>query len=193
MPTKLNEDRLGELLLRWDELRRQGRDVTARELCADCPELVEELARRIEAVRKMDSVLDIEDTADPETGPQRREPVASCPMSCRLGGIPAAAAPRAGRVGRNPHRSSRRAGPAGRAQTDPARQAPRQGPPPVPPRGSHHRPAATPRHRPDLRPGPGRRRAVLHHALHPGPDLAGGDRRDFKATIPSAATPAGGA
>ena len=30
MPTKLNEERLGELLLRWDELRRQGRDVTAR-------------------------------------------------------------------------------------------------------------------------------------------------------------------
>ena len=64
MPTMLNEDRLGELLLRWDELRRQGCDETARELCTDCPELVEELARRIEAVRDVDSVLDIEDTGD---------------------------------------------------------------------------------------------------------------------------------
>ena len=35
MPTKLSEDRLGELLLRWDELRRQGRDLPAGELCAD--------------------------------------------------------------------------------------------------------------------------------------------------------------
>ena len=73
MPTKLNEDRLGELLLRWDELRRQGRDVTARELCTDCPELVEGLARRIEAVRKVDSVLDIEDTAGLST-PGDRDP-----------------------------------------------------------------------------------------------------------------------
>ena len=29
MPTELNEDRLDELLLRWDELRRQGCDETA--------------------------------------------------------------------------------------------------------------------------------------------------------------------
>ena len=45
------EDRLGELLLRWDELRRQGRDVPAEDLCADCPELAAELRRRIEVVR----------------------------------------------------------------------------------------------------------------------------------------------
>jgi serine/threonine protein kinase/Flp pilus assembly protein TadD len=63
MPPELNEDRLGELLLRWDELRRQGCDVTAVELCTECPELLEELNRRIEAVRNMDSVLGIEDTA----------------------------------------------------------------------------------------------------------------------------------
>jgi eukaryotic-like serine/threonine-protein kinase len=62
MTTKLNEDRLVELLQRWDELRRQGCDVTARELCTDCPELAEELARRIEAVREVESVLDIEHT-----------------------------------------------------------------------------------------------------------------------------------
>ena len=53
------EDRLGELLLRWDELRRQGRDPSAEELCADCPELAGELRRRIEVVRGLDSVLDV--------------------------------------------------------------------------------------------------------------------------------------
>jgi hypothetical protein len=56
------EDRLIELLLRWDELRRQGRDPSAVELCADCPELVDELRRRIEVVRGMEPVLDVEPT-----------------------------------------------------------------------------------------------------------------------------------
>jgi serine/threonine protein kinase/Flp pilus assembly protein TadD len=56
------EDRLGELLLRWDELRRQGCDPSAAELCADCPELADELRRRIGLVRDMDSVLDVDPT-----------------------------------------------------------------------------------------------------------------------------------
>ena len=56
------EDRLGEMLLRWDELRRQGRDLSAGELCADCPELVDELRRRIEVVRDLEPVLDVEPT-----------------------------------------------------------------------------------------------------------------------------------
>ncbi len=77
------EDRLGELLLQWDELRRQGRDVSAGELCADCPELVDELRRRIEVVRDLEPVLDVEPThlaATPRDvgadglGPDRRLP-----------------------------------------------------------------------------------------------------------------------
>ena len=56
------EDRLGELLLRWDELRRQGREMSAGELCADCPELVDELRRRIAVVRDLEPVLDVEPT-----------------------------------------------------------------------------------------------------------------------------------
>ncbi len=56
------EDRLGELLLRWDEFRRQGRDLSAGELCADCPELVGELRRRIAVVRDLEPVLDVEPT-----------------------------------------------------------------------------------------------------------------------------------
>jgi hypothetical protein len=41
---------VAELLLRWQELRQQGHNVTATELCADCPELAGELQRRLETV-----------------------------------------------------------------------------------------------------------------------------------------------
>jgi serine/threonine-protein kinase len=61
------EDRLGELLLHWDEQRRRGRDLSARELCADCPELAPELRRRIEAVRRMDSALETGVSGPPPT------------------------------------------------------------------------------------------------------------------------------
>jgi serine/threonine protein kinase len=60
MPSMPTEDRLGELLLRWDDLRRQGRDLPADELCTDCPELAGELRRRIEVVRGLDPVLEVE-------------------------------------------------------------------------------------------------------------------------------------
>jgi hypothetical protein len=43
------EDRLLDLLVRWDELRRQGRDATADDICSDCPELAGKLRGRIEA------------------------------------------------------------------------------------------------------------------------------------------------
>ena len=41
----------------WGWVRQQGRDPSAEELCADCPELVGELKSRIRAVRRMESVL----------------------------------------------------------------------------------------------------------------------------------------
>jgi tetratricopeptide (TPR) repeat protein len=46
-----DEDRLAELLLRWEELHEQGRDVSAEDLCQDCPHLAPELARRIHALK----------------------------------------------------------------------------------------------------------------------------------------------
>ena len=48
---------LSVLLLRWRELRRQGRDCPAGELCAGRPELAPQLARRIEAVEAMERRL----------------------------------------------------------------------------------------------------------------------------------------
>src|SRR6516162_722359 len=41
------DDRLMDLLLRWEELREQGRLVSAEELCRDCPELLDEVRRRL--------------------------------------------------------------------------------------------------------------------------------------------------
>jgi tetratricopeptide (TPR) repeat protein/tRNA A-37 threonylcarbamoyl transferase component Bud32 len=52
------EQWLGELLLRWEELRDQGQSSpAAEELCADCPELVEPLKRRIRALERMDGLI----------------------------------------------------------------------------------------------------------------------------------------
>jgi serine/threonine-protein kinase len=56
------EDRLEELLQRWDERQRRGEDVPAEGLCADCPELAAELRRRIDAVKELEPVLNIEST-----------------------------------------------------------------------------------------------------------------------------------
>jgi serine/threonine protein kinase len=51
MPTDTD---LGELLLRWEESRQQGRTVSIAELCAARPDLAEELERRIRAVEAME-------------------------------------------------------------------------------------------------------------------------------------------
>jgi WD40 repeat protein len=50
------EDRLNSLLSAWQEQRLQGRDVSAAELCRDCPELAPELGRRIAVLRQMDQL-----------------------------------------------------------------------------------------------------------------------------------------
>src|SRR5690348_4328871 len=41
---------VSDLLLRWEELREEGQTVSAEELCRDCPELADEVRRRIEAL-----------------------------------------------------------------------------------------------------------------------------------------------
>lgn len=46
-----DEELLAELLLRWEELHQRGQDTPATELAKDHPELVEELARRVTALK----------------------------------------------------------------------------------------------------------------------------------------------
>ena len=53
-----DESRLIEMVVRWDELRREGPVVAAEELCHGCPELLGDLRLRIDALLAMDSVLD---------------------------------------------------------------------------------------------------------------------------------------
>jgi serine/threonine-protein kinase len=51
MEVNRSEARIDELLLRWAELRARGGSITAEQLAADSPELADELARRISAIR----------------------------------------------------------------------------------------------------------------------------------------------
>jgi eukaryotic-like serine/threonine-protein kinase len=65
-----DDGRVAELLLRWEELHEQGREVSAEELCRDCPECREELARRIHALEVMAWVQQApEAAAPPADGP----------------------------------------------------------------------------------------------------------------------------
>ncbi len=50
-------ERLEDLLLRWEELREQGQSITPEELCRECPELLVELRRRIEALQSLNPAL----------------------------------------------------------------------------------------------------------------------------------------
>jgi hypothetical protein len=47
----LPDEKLQQLLELWDDLRKQGPEPTAAELCQACPELLEELSRRIAALK----------------------------------------------------------------------------------------------------------------------------------------------
>jgi WD40 repeat protein/serine/threonine protein kinase len=59
------DSRLHDLLLRWEEARDQGgAGPSAEELCADCPELLEEARRRIRALERMNPLLADSDSED---------------------------------------------------------------------------------------------------------------------------------
>src|SRR5262245_50762671 len=51
-------DRVGDLLLRWEELGDRGEPVVPEELCRDCPGLLGELRRRVRALQALDRALD---------------------------------------------------------------------------------------------------------------------------------------
>ena len=46
-----DEELLAELLLQWEELYERGQDSSPQELCRDCPHLIEELGKRIAAMK----------------------------------------------------------------------------------------------------------------------------------------------
>jgi serine/threonine-protein kinase len=65
-----DEARLDELLSQWQAEKARGRDLPAAAICRDRPEMAEELARRIEALRQMDQLAGPEtETLAPPTPP----------------------------------------------------------------------------------------------------------------------------
>src|SRR4029453_2797652 len=47
-------DLIDEILVRWEELRQQGRVVAAEELCRDHPELLDEVRRLLAPLESLD-------------------------------------------------------------------------------------------------------------------------------------------
>lgn len=47
------DERISDLLLRWEEAQERGEDLAAEILCADCLELIEPVRKRIAALRRM--------------------------------------------------------------------------------------------------------------------------------------------
>ncbi len=50
------DPRLGSLLLRWGQICKGGGSISPEELCRDCPELLDELKRRIDAFETLTSL-----------------------------------------------------------------------------------------------------------------------------------------
>jgi WD40 repeat protein/serine/threonine protein kinase len=62
------DPRILDLLLRWEEAKKKGRLVPAEDLCRDCPELLDEVKRRIEALQSLDEKLGTPDTDSEDAG-----------------------------------------------------------------------------------------------------------------------------
>jgi len=60
----IDQDRLTELLLCWQECRQQGQPVSAEELCVDCPELTDQLKRHVDALTSREGHRDRADDSD---------------------------------------------------------------------------------------------------------------------------------
>ncbi len=57
----MTDDPVADLLLRWEELFEQRRDVSAEELCRDCPELAAALGQRIADLKRVGWVHGLEE------------------------------------------------------------------------------------------------------------------------------------
>jgi serine/threonine-protein kinase len=59
-----DQTRIDALVLRYEELRAQGKPISSAELCRDCPELLDELRRQLRVLDAMDALLGPEGAAD---------------------------------------------------------------------------------------------------------------------------------
>jgi eukaryotic-like serine/threonine-protein kinase len=67
-----DEELLAELLLQWEELYERGQDSSPQELCRDCPHLIEELAKRIDAMKATNWLNDPDCPADAPPAPSHQ-------------------------------------------------------------------------------------------------------------------------
>src|SRR5262249_21146611 len=55
------DSRLMDLVVRWEDQRKEGRPVSVEELCRACPELLEPLRQQVQALEAINPVLDVKD------------------------------------------------------------------------------------------------------------------------------------
>jgi serine/threonine-protein kinase len=71
------DSRLSDLLLRWEEMREHGQPIPIEDLCRDCPELTEELRRRVQALEALDPLMRLAPTIPDESPTSEGEPDAT--------------------------------------------------------------------------------------------------------------------
>jgi len=68
------EDRINNILLLWQEHRGQGHDLSAAELCRDCPELVSEVSKQLQILRHGSPLLVTSEARTAVREEQRKQP-----------------------------------------------------------------------------------------------------------------------
>ncbi|HZU34528.1 MAG TPA: serine/threonine-protein kinase, partial [Gemmataceae bacterium] len=61
--------RVSELLLRWQDERDRGQPISVEVLCNDCPDLADEVRRRIRAIEAMEAMLHVGPDGEATTAP----------------------------------------------------------------------------------------------------------------------------
>jgi hypothetical protein len=79
-----NAPSVSELVLRWQELRERGQTVSAAELCGECPELLDDVKGRLEALQSMERFLGT--AGEPPAGEAETIPAGTQLGDYRIGG-----------------------------------------------------------------------------------------------------------
>jgi serine/threonine protein kinase len=77
------EARISDILATWDECYERGENRDPAELCRDCPELLAEVERRVEALRHWNGLVDTK-LGDPASLPVAPQPAASAIITLNL-------------------------------------------------------------------------------------------------------------
>src|SRR5262245_26397441 len=84
---------LSRLFVRWEESLEQGRELSAEQLCATCPELLEQVRQGIDALRRIRERAGRSLPADTATLPPTADPDATSPPSLASAAEPGGLAP----------------------------------------------------------------------------------------------------